>query len=73
MKKSGRYSSGKPLKIWRNNNGREKLKSQKATLLGGNCCWQVIGTRNQTVTINYSNYEEQLNFYVKELKAHKCT
>ena len=72
MKKRDRYSSGYS-KIWRNNNGREKLKSEKATLLGGNCCWNITGTRNQIINMNYRNSEEQLNFYVKELKAYKCT
>jgi len=73
VKKRDRYSSGKPLKIWKNAKRREKLKSEKATLLDGSCCWTITGSQRQEILLNSRNPVAQLDFYVKKVKPHKCS
>ena len=83
MKETNRFSSGEPQKIWKNwkvkgrgkarrLNGREKLKSEKATLVGGTCCWTICGSRGEKIVLTPRNLVPQLNFYVREVKSHKC-
>jgi len=72
VKKRDRYSSGKPLKIWKNAKRREKLKSEKATLLDGSCCWTITGSQGEKIILSHSNPVPQLNFYVRKVKSHKC-
>ena len=72
-RKKGRYwGNTKEWEILRNRR-KDNLKTRKATLTDGNCCWTITSTRNQEITMNHSNYEKQLNFYVRKLKAYKCT
>ena len=72
-KKKGKYwGNTKEWEILRNSR-RNNLKTKKATLRDGSCCWTITGTRNQEISMNHNNVEEKLNFYVRKLKAHKCT
>jgi len=79
LKETKRFSSGEPQKIWKNwkfkgrrLRGREKLKSEKATLVGGTCCWTICGSRREKIVLTPRNLVPQLNFYVREVKSHKC-
>ena len=35
----------------RRNAKREKLKTEKATLTDGNCCWTITGTQSQEIKL----------------------
>jgi hypothetical protein len=72
VKKSTRHSSGKPLKIWKNAKRREKLKSEKATLLDGSCCWTITGSQGEKIVLSHSNPVPQVDFYVRKVMSHKC-
>ena len=71
IKKKGRYSRQAEWKIQRNLK-RETLKTEKATLLEGNCCWMITGSQSEEIILTQSNPVAQLDFYVKNVKSHEC-
>ena len=73
MKRKGRYFRTAEWKIWKNAKGKEGLKTKKATLLDGNCCWTITGSRREEILLNYRNPVAELDFYVKKVKSHKCS
>ena len=72
MKKKGRYSGQAEWKIQRNLK-RETLKTEKATLLEGNCCWMITGSQSEEIILTHSNPVAQLDFYVKKVNTHECS
>ena len=56
----------------RRNAKSEKLKTKKATLTDGNCCWTITGSQDEEIVLNYDNPVAQLDFYVKKVKCHRC-
>ena len=72
MKRKGRYFRQAEWKI-RRNRRRENLKTEKATLLDGNCCWMITGSQSQEIILTHRNPVAQLDFYVKKVKSHKCS
>jgi len=73
IKRKGRYFRTAEWKIWKNAKGKEGLKTEKATLLDGNCCWTITGSRREEILLNYRNPVAELDFYVKKVKSHKCS
>ena len=71
-KRIGRYFRPTEWKI-RRNRRRENLKTEKATLLDGSCCWTITGSQSQEIILNSRNPVAQLDFYVKKVKSHKCS
>ena len=71
-KRIGRYFRPAEFKI-RMNRRRENLKTEKATLLDGSCCWTITGSQSQEILLNHRNPVAQLDFYVKKVKSHKCS
>ena len=71
-KRIGRYFRPTEWKI-RINRKKENLKTEKATLLDGSCCWTITGSQRQEILLNSRNPVAQLDFYVKKVKPHKCS
>jgi len=72
IRKKGRYvGHTQTWPIKRNAEG-ENLKTKKATLTDGNCCWTITGTQSQEIKLRPQDPPTQVDFYVKKVKSHKC-
>merc|ERR1711971_1288168 len=82
IKKRQRRGGWGEWQIKRNIRRQNPVKSKNAILADGACCWTVTGSKalfgslrkqRKEIRLTSGDPVKQLGFYVKKLKAHKCT
>jgi len=68
----GRYVGHTRTWTIKRNAKMENLKTKKATLTDGNCCWTITGTQSQEIKLRPQDPPTQVDFYVKKVKSHQC-